>query len=107
MNLVIKNAKIATETGVFAGDIGIKDGKIAAISQFGTLTGEDEIDASGLIAMPGVIDAHTHFELPIMNSSTADDFESGSKACCAGGVTTFIDFVTQEKGHTLYQDLVR
>ncbi|MCQ2735924.1 MAG: dihydropyrimidinase [bacterium] len=105
MDLVIKSAKIATETGVFVGDIGVKDGKIAAISQFGSLSGKKEIDASGLIAMPGVIDAHTHFELPIMNSSTADDFESGSKACAAGGVTTFIDFVTQEKGHTLYQDL--
>ena len=34
-----------------------------------------------------------------------DDFESGSKACCAGGVTTFIDFVTQEKGHSLFEDL--
>lgn len=105
MNLVIKNAKIASESGVFAGDIGIRDGKIAAISQFGTLKGEEEIDASGLIAMPGVIDAHTHFELPIMDSCTADDFESGSKACCAGGVTTFIDFVTQTKGHSLFDDL--
>ena len=105
MDLVVKNAKIALESGVFVGDIGVKDGKVASLSQYGTLQGKEEIDASGLIAMPGIIDAHTHFELPIMDSSTADDFESGSKACCAGGVTTFIDFVTQEKGHSLFEDL--
>ena len=44
MDLVVKNAKIALESGVFVGDIGIKDGKIASLSQYGTLTGKEEID---------------------------------------------------------------
>lgn len=105
MDLVIKNGTIATESDVFKGDIGIVNGKIAAITSTGVLSGNNEIDAENLIVMPGAIDAHTHFELPIMDSSTADDFLSGSMACCAGGVTTFIDFVTQVKGHSLAHDL--
>ena len=104
MDLVIKNGIIATESDVFKGDIGIKDGKISAITSYEILSGNREINAEGLIVMPGAIDAHTHFELPIMDSSTADDFLSGSMACCAGGVTTFIDFVTQVKGHSLFED---
>ena len=104
MDLLIKNGTIATESGVFKADLGIKDGKISAICNCEILSGRKEIDANGLIVMPGAIDAHTHFELPIMDSSTADDFLSGSMACAAGGVTTFIDFVTQVKGHSLFED---
>jgi len=51
------------------------------------------MDFNGLTAFPGLIDSHTHFKLNLGNGKyNSDDFFSGSKACIAGGITTFIDF---------------
>jgi dihydropyrimidinase len=55
-----------------------------------------------MLVLPGTIDAHTHFDLSLMNTTTADDFTTGSRACAAGGVTTFIDFATQKRGESLF-----
>lgn len=101
MDLVIKNGTVVLATEAFNGDLAIKDGRIAGLSLPGTFSAREEIDASGCLVMPGVIDAHTHFALPVMGTVTADDFLTGSRACAAGGVTTFIDFATQEKGKTI------
>ena len=53
----------------------------------------EAIDLSGLVALSGLIDSHTHFKLKIgINKYNSDDFESGSLACIKGGITTYIDF---------------
>ncbi|HEV7868001.1 MAG TPA: amidohydrolase family protein, partial [Chthoniobacteraceae bacterium] len=66
--------------------IGITDGKIAAFAE-----GEarNEIDASGLLVSPGAIDAHVHFNDP--GRADWEGIASGSRACAAGGTTTFFD----------------
>ncbi|NIW79006.1 MAG: dihydropyrimidinase, partial [Calditrichae bacterium] len=61
------------------------------------------IDASGKLVFPGFIDAHTHMGIPIMDTISADDFESGSRAAAFGGVTTILDFTVQEKGQSLQE----
>jgi len=56
------------------------------------------MDFKGLTAFPGLIDSHTHFKLKLGNGKyNSDDFVSGSKACIAGGITTFIDFTNGEE----------
>lgn len=59
------------------------------------------IDATGRLLFPGFIDAHTHFDLEVSGTVTADDFASGTKAAVSGGTTTIIDFATQNRGETL------
>ncbi|MGL4954914.1 MAG: dihydroorotase, partial [Cetobacterium sp.] len=73
-------------------DILIQDGKIVKIyncSEIEELDIDEIIDVDGNWVLPGVIDVHTHMRDPGL--SYKEDFETGSKACAKGGVTTFID----------------
>lgn len=101
LDLVIKNGKIVTESDLFEGDIGIKNGVISEIAGDISTSADETIDASGKMVIPGLVDGHTHFELPIMGTVTADDFESGTVAAACGGVTTVIDFAMPKKGTSL------
>ena len=101
MELVIKGGKIITAEREFRADIGIKYGKIAAIGKLEKRAAPNIVNASGMLVLPGVIDAHTHFQLPAGGTVTAEDFSSGTRAAACGGVTTVIDFAIQHKGQTL------
>ena len=59
------------------------------------------VDVTGCYLFPGFIDAHTHFDLDVCNTTTADDFESGTMSAIRGGTTTVIDFACPNKGETL------
>src|ERR1700740_3670852 len=59
---------------------------------------ETVVDASGLLVLPGGIDAHTHLDMPFGGTNSADDFETGTRAAAYGGTTTIVDFAIQTKG---------
>ncbi|MCP4547378.1 MAG: dihydropyrimidinase [bacterium] len=99
-DLVIRSARIVTPDGVVMGDLAVNKEKIAAIGQ-GLGPGEHEVDATGRIVFPGIIDAHVHFNLPVKNIMSADDVESGTRSAAFGGVTTVIDFTQQNRGESL------
>jgi len=101
MDLVIKNGTVATPAEIFRADIGVEDGRIVELSQRIHGQAERVIDASGRYVLPGLIDVHTHMELPFMGTTSADDFERGSIAAACGGVTTYIDFAIQSRGKSL------
>ena len=62
---VIAGGTVATESAVFAAEVVIEDGRIAALAEPGAGPAADElIDGSGLVVMPGGIDMHAHFEDP-------------------------------------------
>lgn len=63
------------------------------------------IDVSGKLLFPGFIDAHTHFDLDVCNTTTADNFASGSRAALLGGTTMVIDFACPNKGERLQYGL--
>jgi allantoinase len=66
--------------------IGVVDGKIAALAEG---SAREEIDASGLLVLPGAIDAHVHFNEP--GRADWEGIATGSRACAAGGTTTYFD----------------
>lgn len=85
---VIKNGKVVLADQVLYTEIGIKDGKIAAISN--TLgPAAEEIDACGMYVLPGVVDAHVHLCEP--GRTDWEGFETGTKALAAGGTTCYVD----------------
>jgi len=101
VDLLVKNAKIVTASETFEANIGVENGKISSLSP--SAPGQDArvIDARGMIVVPGGIDAHTHMELPVLTTSSADDFYSGTVAAACGGITTIIDFVDSKPGQTM------
>jgi dihydropyrimidinase len=98
---IIRGGTLATADKVYDADIGITGGRITAIAEELSDPDADIIDASGLVVAPGGIDVHTHFDTGIGESSTADDYTSGSRAAAAGGITTFVNFAFQEPGRGL------
>ncbi|MBK9049649.1 MAG: dihydropyrimidinase [Chloroflexi bacterium] len=105
-DLIIYNGSVVFSHGTLRVDIGVKDGKIAALEQgLDTAAATQTLDATGLLIFPGFIDSHTHMGIPIKDTWSADDFESGSRAAAWGGVTTILDFTVQARGQSYRQAL--
>jgi dihydropyrimidinase len=100
-DLVIRDGLVTTATEQTRCDVGIVDGKIASLGS-SLINARKEIDAKGMLVVPGGIDSHCHIEqmssLGIMN---ADDFYSGTVSAAFGGTTTIIPFAAQHRGQSL------
>jgi allantoinase len=87
---VIAGATVATDSAVIAADIVIAGEHILALTARGEGGPADElIDARGLVALPGAIDMHAHFEDP--GHTEREDFTTGTMSAAAGGITTVIE----------------
>jgi len=101
LDLIVRNARIATATDAFNGDIGVRDGRIVMLGQIEAAAAR-EIDAGGRLVTPGGVDAHCHLDQPSSDGSVqADDFLSGTVSAACGGTTTIIPFACQMKGSGL------
>src|SRR4051794_2482364 len=102
---IIRGGTVATAADTFTCDLGIQDGRIAALGH--NLGSADEVlDVSGKLVLPGGIDSHVHFAQPSgPDIVMADDFESGTRSAALGGNTTVLPFCLQEKGHSLREAL--
>lgn len=103
---VIRGGVVATASDVVRADIGITDGRIVAMAE--RLTGgERTIDATGLLVLPGGIEAHCHLDQPqapglaSKGAVMADGFRTGSISAAFGGTTTIIPFCVQHRGVSL------
>jgi dihydropyrimidinase len=98
-DLVIHGATLVTAGETFQADLAIAEGKIAQVGR--DLSGHENLDASGMLLLPGAIDPHVHLDAPVGATRSADDWESGTIAAACGGTTTVIDFVEPEPGEPL------
>ena len=91
MDILITGGQIVTESAVLQADIGISDGRIAAILDPTStrLTARKTIAADGLVILPGAIDAHTHFTGS--HGNEAEELREGTRGAAAGGVTTILE----------------
>ncbi|WP_025882211.1 dihydroorotase [Segatella baroniae] len=92
MRLLIKGGVIVNEGRSFQGDLLIENGRIAEISNRGTMPRgacQQEMDITGCFVLPGVIDEHVHFREPGLTAKA--DIRSESQAAAAGGVTSYLE----------------
>ena len=102
MDRVIRGGRVVTPDGIIDGDVGIRDGKIAAIG--GRIEGAEAIDAGGHWVMPGGVDVHAHIEqMSGMGVMNADTFETATRSAAMGGTTSVISFAAQARGEPLAQ----
>jgi len=107
MKILIKSGTLITASDVFDADILIEDEKIRLIGEeLDRNDVEQVVDASGKLVMPGGVDPHTHFDLPMFATVSSDDHYTGHKAAAFGGTTTVMDFVPQE-GPSLRNDVYK
>jgi allantoinase len=87
-DLVIRNGTVVTPAGSVNADVAVEDRVIAAIAP-GLPGGTREIDAHGLLVLPGLIDIHVHFNDP--GRTEWEGSATGSRALAAGGGVMFFD----------------
>ena len=87
---LITNAEIVNEGRRESGDISIRDGRIHRIGRSLTArSGDRVLDANGRWLLPGMIDDQVHFREPGLTHKA--DIESESRACLAGGITSYME----------------
>ena len=88
-DLVLKNGTVVNHDGAGVRDVGIVDGRIAALGSFAAGNAGQTIDCAGLHILPGVIDSQVHFREPGLEHK--EDLETGSRAAVLGGVTAVFE----------------
>ena len=90
MTTIIKNGTLINEGKQINADILITNGKITKIAnQINSDAAVQEIDASGLLILPGCIDDQVHFREPGLTHK--GNIYSESRAAVAGGITSFME----------------
>ncbi|MDO9129532.1 MAG: dihydropyrimidinase [Anaerolineales bacterium] len=91
--ILIKGGTLITASETFAADILVEGEKIVQIGQNLQAENAETVDATGKLILPGGVDPHTHFDLPMFGTVSSDDHYTGHKAAAFGGTTTVMDFV--------------
>ncbi len=93
-DLVLAGGTVVNQDGPLDRDLGIRDGKFAALGDLSRATASERIDCRGLHLLPGVIDTQVHFREPGMTHK--EDLETGSRSAVLGGVTAVFEMPNTE-----------
>ncbi len=105
MSLLIRNGRVMTAVDDYRADIFVEDETVSLIGRDLDVEADRTIDAAGRLVIPGGVDPHTHMDMPFGGTTSADDFETGTRAAAFGGTTTIVDFAIQTKGQSTLQGL--
>ena len=105
MRVLFKGGTVISGSGAKRADVLTDGEKILKVGRELKCNADVTEDVSGCLLFPGFIDAHTHFDLDVAGTTTADDFWTGSRAALKGGTTTVIDFACPNKGESLHHGL--
>jgi dihydropyrimidinase len=104
----IQGGKILTAGGPVPADVVVEDGLIIMIEPpQGGQPAAGDIDAAGRWVLPGGVDAHTHFGMPLGGGLSSLGWRESSAAALLGGTTTIIDFANPDHGEPLAAAVAR
>jgi allantoinase len=89
VELTVRGGDLVTDGGVRRADVTVSEGRIAAIAEPGGEPRGRMVDAGGMLVLPGFVDAHVHLMDP--GPSEREDWEHGTAAAAASGVTTVLE----------------
>lgn len=107
LDLVLRGGTIVTNRVSFVGDVGVKGDQIAGVWR-GQAAPEayETVDATGMIVMPGAIDAHFHTRTgEEFFANRADDMHTATVSAAMSGITTVIPFVFGDPGQPIVESL--
>ena len=107
MKTLLKGGTAVSGGGMQKLDIMLEDEKIFQMGPALPAGDARVVDCAGKLLFPGFIDGHTHFDLEVGGTITADDFATGSRAALRGGTTMVVDFAAPDKGEPLASGLDR
>ena len=107
MKTLLRNGTVVSAKGERRADVLLEGEQIAAVGESLSAGDAQVVDCAGKLLFPGFIDGHTHFDLEVCGTITADDFASGSRAALRGGTTMVVDFAAPDKGQSLAAGLRR
>lgn len=99
---IIRGGTVVHATGTGIADVGIRDGRFTVIAHQIEASAASEIDASGLLVLPGGVDTHCHIEqVSGAGLLNADTFETATRSAAMGGTTTVVSFAAQHPGNRM------
>jgi dihydropyrimidinase len=107
MKTLLRGGTVISAQGEKRADVLLEGEQISAVSENLSAADAQIVDCTGKLLFPGFIDGHTHFDLEVCGTITADDFATGSRAALRGGTTMVVDFAAPDKGETLSSGLRR
>lgn len=87
--MIVRSGRVALPSGLVETDLGVRNGRVAAIGALGGASAETIVDARGLTVLPGVIDTQVHFREPGLEHK--EDLGTGTAAAVLGGVTAIFE----------------
>src|SRR6187431_3675312 len=100
MSVLIKGGRVVTAADDYVGDVFVDGEQISLIGASLDVDADRVIDATGKYVLPGLVDPHTHLDMPFGGTVTIDDVESGQTSAAFGGTTCHVDFIIQPPGST-------
>ncbi|HEY0420785.1 MAG TPA: dihydroorotase, partial [Acetobacteraceae bacterium] len=88
-NLILRGGACVLPWGVETTDVGVREGRIAALGDLRTAHAANEVDCRGLHVLPGLIDAHVHLRDP--GDPAVEDLSHGTRGALLGGLTAVFD----------------
>src|SRR5689334_19996830 len=105
MSVLIKGGRIVTAADDYVADVYVEDETVTLIGESLDNAADKVVDATGRYVLPGLVDPHTHLDMPFGGTVTIDDFESGQASAAFGGTTTHVDFAIQPQGASFAETL--
>jgi len=103
--IIIKSGTVVLGQSVSRQDVLIQGEQITSVGNLTGISADEEIDADGLLVLPGAVDTHVHFDDVFMNTVSVHDYYTGTRAAAYGGTTSVIDFSNQVVGKPLMNTL--